>query len=130
MAKPLTFGSINISGLKDDKKRAAVFTWLRSLNFDVIFLQETHCHLKKDEKAWSREWGAQCFWSKGTNRSRGVSILFNKHKTYEIENLSIDSNGRYIYCEVIVDSDRYKIINIYAPNDEYERVHISVLQPC
>ena len=122
MANPLTFGSINISGLKDNKNRLAAFAWLHSLDFDVIFIQETHCHLRKEEKNWSREWGSQCFWSRGTNNSRGVAILFNNKKRYDIENVSIDSNGRYIHCDVIVGENRYKIINIYAPNDPYERV--------
>ena len=121
MATSLTFGSINISGLKDKKKRLAVFAWLHSLNLDIIFLQETHCHLRKEEKIWTREWGSQCFWSRGTNNSRGVAILFNKYK-YVTENVSIDSNGRYIHCDLIVGENRYKMINIYAPNDEYERV--------
>ena len=118
----LTFGSINISGLKDDKKRAAVFSWLRSLNLDVIFLQETHCHMRNDDKTWSREWGAQCFWSKGTNRSRGVAILFNPNRRYNVDDIIIDTNGRYIYCNVTDNDNIFKIINVYAPNDEFERV--------
>ena len=122
MAQSLTFGCINISGLKNNTKRAAVYAWLDSLNLDVIFLQETHCHLRKEEKIWSREWGAQSYWSKGTSRSRGVAILFNRSRKYEIENVSIDTNGRYIHCNITADNNSYKIINIYAPNDAYDRV--------
>ena len=122
MAAPLTFGTINVCGLKDSKKRAAVFAWLRSLRLDIIFLQETHCHLKKEEKVWSREWGAPCFWSKGTNKSRGVSILFGKNKAFDVENVVTDTNGRYLRCNLTINCMNYKIINIYAPNDAYERV--------
>lgn len=43
----LSLVSLNINGLKNDKKRKALFTLLRSNNYDIIFLQETHCHLKR-----------------------------------------------------------------------------------
>ena len=122
MADPLTFATINVCGIKNRNKRIAVFAWLNSLKIDVIFLQETHCHLRKEEKIWSREWGSKCLWSRGSNNSRGVAILFNNKINHNIENVSIDSNGRFIHCDLIINDGRYKIINIYAPNDECERV--------
>ena len=92
-------------------------------NFDIIFVQETHCHLRKDEKKWSCEWVGQSYWSKGTNRSKGVAILCNPRHTYDIKNVEIDSNGRYIKCNLLInDSTMYNLINLYAPNNEYERV--------
>ncbi len=36
--------TINTNGLHSDKtKRIAFFLWLKTLIFDIIFLQETHC---------------------------------------------------------------------------------------
>ena len=117
MANSLTIGTINICGLKDKTKRNAVFSWLDNFGYDAYFLQETHCHLRKDEKLWSSEWGAQCYWSRGTSKSRGVAILFNRKKVYDIENITVDSDGRYLYCDVVINDNRYRIINIYAPNN-------------
>ena len=112
MDNPLTFGTINISGLKDSKKRNSVFQWLKSLKLNIIFLQEVHCHLRKEEKIWTREWGNKCIWSRGTNKSRGVAILFNDLNDVDVQNTTIDSNGRYIYCEITVGENKYKLINM------------------
>lgn len=114
--------SCNISGLKDDTKRKAVWTYLRENNFDIVFLQETHCHLKKDEKKWALEWDGQSLWSRGTNRSRGVSVLFNRRYRYDIRNESIDYSGRYIVFDLCINDKRLRFINIYSPNNEYDRV--------
>ena len=85
-------------------------------------LQETHCHLKRDEYRWSREWDGQSLWSRGTNRSRGVAILFIRRYKYDIRNAKIDSNGRYIRVDLHIEESKYNLINMYAPNDNYERV--------
>ena len=58
-------------------KKRAVYIFLRSKQCDIIFLQETHCHLKKEEFRWGKEWEGQNYWSKGTSHSKGVAILFN-----------------------------------------------------
>ena len=41
---------------------------------------------------------------------------------YNIVNEVIDPNGRYIYFELVLGDRTYKLINIYAPNNNYERV--------
>ena len=122
MANSIKVATCNISGLRLKSKRQSVFNWLRQLNYDIIFLQETHCHLKQEVHKWSREWDSQCFWSRGTNRSRGVAVLFNRKQVYDIRNDIIDNNGRYIIFDLYINETKYKFINIYAPNCEYQRV--------
>ena len=122
MASHLTVATCNISGLKSDTKRHTVFNWLRSQKCDIIFLQGTHCHLKKDEYRWSREWDGQSIWSRGTNKSRGVAVLFSRKYNFDIVDKTVDSNGRYIIFTLKIGENVYKLINIYAPNDDFERV--------
>ncbi|CAC5407942.1 E3.1.11.2 [Mytilus coruscus] len=74
----LKIASINVNGLRNNKKRALVFNWIVSQNIDLVCLQETHC--THDETGlWNREWkengGGESFWNCGTNDSRGVGIL-------------------------------------------------------
>ena len=122
MDNSLTVTTCNVNGIRNNDKRNSVFTWLKNIKSDIIFLQETHCHLRKEALKWSREWGAHSLWSRGTNNSKGVAVLF-KHKTdYNIVNEVIDPNGRYIYFELVLGDRTYKLINIYAPNNNYERV--------
>ena len=96
----LSMLSYNVRGLKDKTKRAGIFNWLQSKNSDILLLQETHCHLKKDETKWSGEWEGKCFWSKGTSRSKGVAILFKPGFKSDIVKVNTDSNGRYIIIYV------------------------------
>ena len=122
MANSLTVTTCNISGIRNNKKRNTVFNWLKSLNYDIIFLQETHCHFRKEARKWSSEWGPQSFWSLGSSHSKGVAVLFNPSTKYNIVNEVIDANGRYIFFDLCIGDDKYKFINIYAPNDGYARV--------
>ena len=121
----LSMLSYNVRGLKDKTKRAGIFNWLQSKNSDILLLQETHCHLKKDETKWSGEWEGKCFWSKGTSRSKGVAILFKPGFKSDIVKVNTDSNGRYIIIYIKRGELIYRIVNIYAPNEEYERINFT-----
>ena len=125
MDNTLTAATLNINGLQNNQKRKATFNWLKSLNFDVIYLQETHCHTRKDVKKWSHEWGPgkNSIWSTGSSNSKGVAVLFKPHIDYNVKNCVIDTNGRYILFELIFNEEIYKFVNIYSPNDCYERVN-------
>ena len=96
-------------------------------NIDIIFVQETHC-TRKDKKKWGDEWGGQNWWSTGSKNSRGVAILCNPKFKYDIDskNMQIDNNGRYIVCDLKHGGKKFRLINIYAPNDEYARVRFFV----
>ena len=116
----LSVATCNVRGLKQDKKRHNVFKWFREKNCDIIFMQETHCHLRRDEYKWSKEWDGQSIWSRGTNRSRGVTVLFNRKYKYDIRNVVTDYNGRYILFDLYINETEYRVINVYTPNSEYE----------
>ena len=67
----LTFNSI---GLRNKKKRLAVFKTLKEEKIDVIALQETYL-LEIDSLTIDKEWGGKVFIAQGTNRSKG-SMFF------------------------------------------------------
>ena len=113
----------NVRGLRDGKKRGAIFEWLRSQKVDLIFLQETHCEGEKEAKVWAKEWGPLSFWNQGTYRSRGVATLFNKSINASDAKCSVQENGR---LQIIDFKDKnfskpFVICNIYAPNSGDER---------
>ena len=126
--KTLNITSLNVRGLRDNKKRENIFKWMKDKRYDVVFLQETHCHLKKDEVKWSKEWSKSnkdSFWSRGTSRSKGVAVLFNTNLLSDqmsITNLVTDPNGRSIKMILNIGTNKYRLLNIYAPNNECERV--------
>ena len=120
--------SLNVRGLRDATKRRNVIQWLKSKNPDIVFLQETHCHLKKDVNQWNKEWAGSKlhnYWTMGNSRSKGVAILFSKRfceRDFDVTDVLIDPNGRSVKLVLKINGRNYRLINIYAPNNEVERV--------
>ena len=122
MASQIKCLTLNVRGLKDSKKRREIFYWLRKQKHDVIFLQETHCHSKKLEYCWTREWDGQSVWGLGTNNSKGVAILFNRNHLYDVSTVFKDPNGRIIVVDLNVDNNILRLLNVYGPNTVNERI--------
>ena len=118
----LNIVSYNVRGLRNNKKRLALYEWVKEKEYEIILLQETHCHLKKETIKWGKEWKGKSIWCKGTSRSKGVTVLFKEYSRLEYSNEVIDPNGRFIALDIKINENKYRIINIYAPNQEYERV--------
>ena len=113
--------SINVNGLQDNKKRRAIFNWLQRKSYDIILLQETHCDCNK-YNIWSREWSGRSYWTKCSSNERGVAILFNGKKVFDIRNVNEDNDhGRIISCDVYENDKIFNVVNVYAPNEGKER---------
>ena len=70
----VTFNSLNVRGLNNEKKRQTIFQWLKSSHQGITLLQETYS-IERDENLWTRDWGNQIItwhtsqqWSCHTNR--------------------------------------------------------------
>ena len=109
--------SLNTRGLTEDQKRKSIYYWLRNKEADIILLQETHCCSDRDEYVWSKEWSGEALWSKGTNRSKGVAILFKPGLDVKITNDLKDENVRFIWVDVENNDIKFKLVNLYAPNN-------------
>ena len=71
----LSILSLNINGLKENKKRNNLFEKLSNKNIDTILLQDTHSTKQITEK-WQKEWPGKSFWNSGEiTKSSGVAIL-------------------------------------------------------
>ena len=92
-----TILSANCRGLNGTKKRQQVFTYLKSLKYDIYCLQD--CHFTRDmyEQIYA-EWGSECILGCFKSNSRGVAILFGKSVDYKINNTCIDES-----CNIISD---------------------------
>jgi exonuclease III len=89
--------TINVNGLRENRKRELVFNWLISKKYDCICLQETHC-TGVDINQWKSEWKAQgggaSAWLCGSSESKGVAILLSKHFAFDINFNFSDKTGR------------------------------------
>lgn len=92
--------SLNVRGLNTYKKRTILFDWLKDVQYDIIFLQETH-FVKEQESFFNSRWFGEilhCF--SDSVHSRGVSILFKKNSKIEILNHYKSLDGRRLLINV------------------------------
>ena len=117
----LTIASLNVNGLAERHKRTQVFESLKSFYFDILFLQETHLANDTQGKAWENDWGGQCVWSPGSNRSSGVAAFVHPKSSVKIIQFHADLAGRVLSVKVEHEQHYFQVINIYAPNNPGER---------
>ena len=65
--------SPNVPGIRAFEKRKSIFNWLIKQNVDICFLQETYSTDDVVDQ-WKKQWPGECFFSHGSNHSRGVAI--------------------------------------------------------
>ena len=87
--------TFNCRGLQDPVKRRKVFYYMRNIDSNIIFLQETHSDIK-DEKFWNTQWGESAWFSSFASNSRGVAILIRNSVSVQVNNIVKDPNGRYL----------------------------------
>ena len=113
--------SLNVRGLHDAHKRQKVFSWFRSQQADVIFLQETFC---KENFApyFNANWKGQVIHSFSTSsHSRGVCILFKESLNVRVISKHCSADERKIFVNVDIENSIFTLLCLYAPNIEKDR---------
>lgn len=117
----IQFATINANGLRANRlsvpKRRKMFTWFKKMNYDFIFLQETHADVNC-EKLWLNEWGGEGFFANGTELSRGVAILFKPGLQAKVMNVHRDPTGRFVLLELMIHGSKLSLGSVYGPNSD------------
>ena len=92
---PVRFICGNIRGMSNPVKRSKVYTHLKCLNSDIVFLQETHLRIE-DHLRLHCPWVSKVFHSNFNSKARGVAILINKNVQFSSTDVIADRNGRYL----------------------------------
>ena len=96
-------------------KRGKVLSHLKTLNSDIMFLQETH--LKNDAHSRLRSnWIGQIFHSTFSAKARGTAILICKGIPFKHKSSTIDRDGRFVIVTGEIHSPPMTLVNIYGPN--------------
>lgn len=113
----VTIMSINANGLRTIGKFNRI---VHIKNSDILCIQETHwdnmCVLEV-QKIW-RDF---IYVNNGRGNSCGVAILIRKDVVENVKKIYNDNNGRILILDFEYMSRVFRIINIYAPNNEIER---------
>ena len=113
----VNFVSLNVNGLRTMDKFQNI---VQMENVDILCLQETHwdndCVLKVKQI-----WMDFIFVNNGRGNSSGVAILLRKDVVDKVVHVHDDNNGRILVLDFEYMDMKFRIINVYAPNNEIER---------
>jgi len=102
----LTIITLNCRGIRDDVRRRKLFYHLRTLQADIICLQETHCSAAA-AAYWTSMWAGPAVWSKH------VGVLLAP--SHSLVSSSVRFQERLILAEVKVRGHTFTVANLYAP---------------
>ena len=102
--------SINVNSAAERHKRLKVFGCLRAMPVDLFLLQETHLADFTQGKAWEKDWGGQCTWSPGSNRSADVVVLIHPNSAAKLVDSKTDLAGRVVTALIIFTGNVFKLL--------------------
>ena len=91
------------------------------MSCDLFLLQETHLADHSQGKTSEKEWGGQCAWSPGSNRSAGVAVLIHPNSAAKLVDHKTDLAGRIVSVSIDFHGQRFQIINVYGPSSGIEQ---------
>jgi exonuclease III len=118
----LSIISLNVNGLREQRKRWLLFNFLHHSKFDIALLQETHACSRDDAVLWNRESGYKGYWSFGTTTSCGVGILVREGLNLERCSYRYDYAGRVALLEFSYLEQDFRLVNLYVPTDGSHRI--------
>lgn len=109
--------SFNANGMRNLLKFEQ---FLFSCASDIICLQETHW-TDSIMDSIKTKWSEIIYVNNGSEKSCGVAILIRKGVVEHVKQVLSDDKGRVLLVEFEYQNSLFKLINVYAPNDEMER---------
>uniref|UniRef100_A0A803J2T7 Reverse transcriptase domain-containing protein n=1 Tax=Xenopus tropicalis TaxID=8364 RepID=A0A803J2T7_XENTR len=126
----LKIASLNVRSLKGSARRAALFSYLETLDFDLCLLQECgidnamdYGFLKKD---WN--WGPSVWSGSNQNKTAGVGLLC-RGSNITIQTVTEIEPGRAILIHLCFNGFSFRVLNVYASADKQERAELLELVP-
>lgn len=111
----LKLGSLNVGGIHSPIKRKKLLIYLKKLQIDIAYLQETHLLPQEVMKLGTMGWKVLASASY-SSKARGVVILVRSTIEILTHSVTVDPHGRYVIVDATVDNSRLILCNIYAPN--------------
>ena len=113
---------MNIRGLLNAHSRYELLTQCLQEKVSIILLQETHFYNVNNILLIKSMFDSErCYFSFGSNRSKGVGIIV-LNDNIKVEKFHLDPEGRLIYIDINYNNVQFRIVNIYAPNNDDDRI--------
>ena len=115
MSSTFNICSLNVRGIQNMQKRRKLFLWLKSKNFTIYFLQETHS-THNSELLWGNEWGGKAYFTQAFSNAAGCGILFHRNIVFDLEKIHRDIQGRFLIIQIKLNEETVTLVNIYGHN--------------
>ena len=102
----------------------------------IMYTMKLHFYKKltlicKLRLKWNHEWHGKTYYSHSTTHSCGVLTHIGKNVEFNLKDKVIDDNVRFIILLCEVQGSECLLVNIYAPNTEYQQlIFLSELEEC
>ena len=106
---------MNVQGLADKSKKTDVINFLKSKNYSICMLQDTH-FVESEENNIRALWGYDCYINCFNSQSRGVAILINNNFDCKVNDIKKDANGNLLILNCKIEGKNVTLVNIYGPN--------------
>ena len=94
--------SLNCRGLADLHKRRDVLNYIKSKQYSICCLQDTH-FTDRDLNYVRTIWGFNVCISPGRSDARGVAVLFNNNFDFKLVKEKIDNVGNLLILEILIE---------------------------
>ena len=117
---------LNVRGIRNREKRKDVLNFMRTLNYSIVCLTDTHISSELFDFVRA-EWGGTCVFSPGTTHSRGVAVFFSNNIDFEIFGSEVDEQGNFVILDVDLGGNgRCTLLVLYGPNEDNPGFYRSV----
>ena len=89
---------------------------MKSIESDIILLQETHSD-KNYDNLWKSQWGESA-WFASFSSNRGVAIIIRNSVSVKVISIFRDPAGRFLILKTVLNELLVTLVNIYAPNQD------------
>ena len=112
---PLKIATYNVRGLRDKRKRLAIFKYIKDQTIDICLLQETH-YDETVKQSWETDWGSDIYFSGQSTNKEGVGFLINTTIDIKVVNAVEIYKGRLMAINIEYNGKQITVLNIYGPN--------------
>ena len=121
--------TLNVNGLRGERKRHTLFLRLLRGPWDVVLLQETHHHDEDEARRWTSEgagpslaWQGPAFWSEGEAGRSGVAVLIRPAcAAMDVRRHPVAAAGRMLRVDFTFQGTPMAVASVYAPCAAAER---------
>lgn len=116
LGKAPTLISHNVNGLNIPEKRTKTLKELKKIIPSIVFLQGTHFKSEHIPKFKDNVFTDMYHATSPLAKTKGVSILINKHCPFQLQQQLIDPEGRYLFLKGDWAGSPITLANVYFPN--------------